>query len=376
MMESDPLICRSVLVVCMRRIGDVLLATPLARSIKAAWPDAQVDMLVFTGTEAVLRANPDLRDVIAVDERQGFFARLRLIARLWRRYDVAISTQTGDRPTLMAWAAGKRSIGAVEAGGKASWLKRKLLGDAVESDAANAHTVAGNLRLLEPLGVAPHANVVVKWDDAAVERAERLFPEAASGKPFVLLHVSPKFAYKTWTSEGWSELAAWLAAQGMTVVVAGGASPEELAAIDALLPKFPRGTVNVAGKLDLAGLAWLLTRARAYVGTDTAVTHMAAALGVPTVALFGPSSPVRWGPWPKDFAAGPASPWRMRGTQRVGNVFLVQGETHCVPCLMEGCERHVLSLSDCLQHMPARRVIDALEAILEIPRPVVFSHRG
>jgi heptosyltransferase-3 len=66
----------------------------------------------------------------------------------------------------------------------------------------------------------------------------------------------------------------------------------------------------------------------------------------------------------------------MRGTQRVGNVFLVQGETHCVPCLLEGCERHVLSLSDCLQHMPARRVIDALEAMLEIPRPVVFSHRG
>jgi heptosyltransferase-3 len=360
----------------MRRIGDVLLATPLARSIKAAWPDAQVDMLVFSGTEAVLRANPDLRDVIAVDERQGFFARLRLIARLWRRYDVAISTQTGDRPTLMAWAAGKRSIGAVEAGGQSSWLKRKLLGDAVESDAASAHAVADNLRLLEPLGIAPHADVVMKWDDAAVERAERLFPEAASGKPFALLHVSPKFAYKTWTPAGWSELAAWLAAQGMTVVVAGGASAEELAAIDALLPKFPRGTVNVAGKLDLAGLAWLITHARAYVGTDTAVTHMAAALGVPTVALFGPSSPVRWGPWPKDFAAGPASPWRMRGTQRVGNVFLVQGETHCVPCLLEGCERHVLSLSDCLQHMPARRVIDALEAMLEIPRPVVFSHRG
>jgi heptosyltransferase-3 len=365
----------TILVVCMRRIGDVLLATPLVRSIKTAWPDAQVDMLVFKGTEGVLGANPDLRDVIAVDERQGMLARLRLIARLWRRYDVAISTQTGDRPTLMAWAAGRRSIGAAEPG-KRSRLKRKLLADAIESDGLNTHTVADNLRLLEPLGVAPHANVVVTWDDAAEQRAGRVFPGAASGEPFALLHVSPKFAYKTWTADGWAELAGWLAARGMTVVVAGGASPEELASIEALLPKFPRGTVNVAGKLDLAALACLIARARAYVGTDTAVTHMAAALGVPTVALFGPSNPVRWGPWPKLVPAGPASPWRMHGTQRVGNVFLVQGETHCVPCLLEGCERHIGSLSDCLQHMPARRVIDALQAMLEMAQPVVFIRRG
>ena len=54
----------TVLVVCMRRIGDVLLATPIARSIKAAWPQAQVDMLVFKGTEGVLRGNADLREVV------------------------------------------------------------------------------------------------------------------------------------------------------------------------------------------------------------------------------------------------------------------------------------------------------------------------
>jgi heptosyltransferase-3 len=245
----------------------------------------------------------------------------------------------------------------------------------VESDASTTHIVAGNLKLLEPLGVPAMGDVVVKWDDAAAERVQRAFPGAASGKPFAVLHVSPKFAYKTWTAEGWAELARWLSSQGITVVVAGGASPEERASIDALLPKLPPDTVNVAGNLDLAALGSLIAGARAYVGTDTAVTHMAAALGVPTVAIFGPSSPVRWGPWPRDFAAGSPSPWRMRGTQRSGNVFLVQGETHCVPCLMEGCERHVASLSDCLQHMPARRVIDALQSMLGTPQPVVFVRR-
>lgn len=368
-------ISRTVLVVCMRRIGDVLLATPIARSIKDAWPDAQVDMLVFSGTEGVLRGNPDLREVIAVDERQGFGARLRTIARLWRKYDIAISTQTGDRPTLIAWAAGERSVGSVDTS-RSSWLKRRLLDDAVPADPLETHTVAGNLQLLAPLEIRPRASVAVQWDDEAPQRAQAAFPALASGKPFALLHVSPKFAYKTWTAEGWSALAQWLASHGMTVVVAGGASPEELAYVEKVLPGFPPGTVDLAGRLDLAALAYAISRARAYVGTDTAVTHIAAALGVPTVALFGPSNPVKWGPWPKEFAAGVASPWKMRGSQRAGNVFLLQGETHCVPCLLEGCERHVASLSDCLQHMPARRVIDALEAMLGTPRPIAFSSRG
>lgn len=354
---------RNVLVVCLRRIGDVLLATPVVRSIKAAWPDAHVDMLVFKGTEGVLRGNPDLREVIAVDERQGLFSRLALIARVWRKYDHAISVQSGDRPTLMAWAAGWQATGLAEPGAHAA-LKRILLDDAVAFDAKGEHTVASNLKLLAPLGVAPLASVTVSWDVGAEMRARAAFPALATGKPFALLHVSPKFAYKMWTAAGWAELATWLAAQGMTVATAGGASPEEQAYMAQLAPRMPAGTIDLSGKLDLAALAWLLDRARVYVGTDTAVTHMAAALGVPTVALFGPSSPVRWGPWPKDFAAGPASPWKMLGTQRAGNVLLLQGETDCVPCLEEGCEKHVASRSDCLQHLPASRVIHAVQQVM------------
>jgi heptosyltransferase-3 len=132
------------------------------------------------------------------------------------------------------------------------------------------------------------------------------------------------------------------------------------------MPQLPSGTVSVAGKADLAALAWLLHRAKIYVGTDTAVTHMAAALGIPTVALFGPSSPVKWGPWPATLRAGPMSPWLMRGTQMRGNVFLIQGEDEdgCVPCLGEGCDKRIDSLSDCLRYMPSRVVIDAAERML------------
>jgi heptosyltransferase-3 len=103
----------------------------------------------------------------------------------------------------------------------------------------------------------------------------------------------------------------------------------------------------------------------------SAGTAMAAAAGTPTVVLFGPSNPVKWGPWPKDFAPTTPSPWRKNGSQRQGNVFLLQGEGECVPCLGEGCDRHVNSLSECLQLLPVRRVIQAAETMLGVREGIV-----
>jgi heptosyltransferase-3 len=144
-------------------------------------------------------------------------------------------------------------------------------------------------------------------------------------------------------------------------VIAGGASASERDYVEALLALMPKSVVNVAG-IGLSALAYLLSRAALYVGTDTAVTHMAAALGVPTVALFGPSNPVKWGPWPKEWSA-PPSPYVLRGTQIRGNVALVQGKGHCVPCLEEGCARSIESDSACLQMLRAETVIAAIDRL-------------
>ena len=127
----------------------------------------------------------------------------------------------------------------------------------------------------------------------------------------------------------------------------------------------PPSTVNMAGKLSLAESAYLIGRAKVYVGPDTALTHVAAALGTPTIALFGPSNPVKWGPWPKNFEED-RNPYSLIGTQRVNNVILMQGKGDCVPCMEEGCERHNDSLSDCLQKLPAERLIDATDKLLNL----------
>lgn len=353
----------SVLVIVTRRIGDVLLATPLIRSIKSAWPHAQVDALLFAGTEGVLTANPDVRRILTVAERPRFPAQAALVARLLRRYDIALSCLTGDRPTLYAWLAGRWRAGLVEGATGARW-KPWLLSRAVPFDDLDTHTVTMNLALAEALGIPPRHEVVARWSAGDAARVKGLLDEGGSLPEYAALHPHPKFSYKRWPADGWVGLAEWLAARGCTPVLTGGSDSAETTFVAALAARMPRGTVDLAGRLSLAQTACLLAGARLFVGPDTATTHVAAALGVPTVALYGPSNPVKWGPWPRNFSGG-TSPWRRTGSQSAGNVQLVQGAGACVPCMAEGCDRHVASLSDCLLQLPVATVIAAAERALE-----------
>jgi heptosyltransferase-3 len=247
---------------------------------------------------------------------------------------------------------------------KKSWWKRRLLDRWVPFDNLGIHTVAMNLRLLEPLGIAPMATPVVEWTRDDEEAIRRLAPSIAGGHSYAVFHVSPKFAYKMWTVDGWAGLGRWLMDQGLTVVVTGGNSPAERTYCKDVMRQLPEGSVNLAGQVRLSALGYLLSRAGLYVGTDTAVSHMAAAVGAPTVVLFGPSNPVKWGPWPKDCPADVGSPWTTKGSQQRGNVLLLQGEGDCVPCLAEGCGRHVHSFSECLQQLAYGRVIEAAKQVL------------
>lgn len=362
----------SALVVCTRRIGDVLLATPLVQSLKQAKPEMTVDMLVFEGTEAIVSSWPALGRVWTIPEGAPAGRQLALIRALWRRYDLALSVLAGDRPTFYTWAAGRYRIGTLLPDNKSRW-KRLLLDEWVPFDNLQTHTVAMNLRLLQPLGIRPVATPAVSWRPEQEALVRRQFAGVDKPHSYALLHVSPKFPYKTWTLSGWVALGQWLAERGLMVVVTGGPSPDEQAQVDRVIRSLPAVAVQPVAHLDLPSLGYLLSRAALYVGTDTAVSHMAAAVGTPTVVLFGPSNPVKWGPWPKDYAASSASPWKSRGSQRQGNVLLVQGEGDCVPCLAEGCDRHVGSLSDCLQTLSPARVIRAAADMLGRPELVTVT---
>lgn len=357
-MSVAPEAPRRILVVVTRRIGDVLLATPLIRSLKQAWPDSCIDALVFAGTEGALLGNADIDQVLTVPARPAVSRHVSLLASLFRRYDLALSLIPGDRPTLYAWLAGRRRIGLLVDQSDQRW-KQRLLDKWVAFDPFNTHTVRAHLALAAALDIPLIGEVVLS------SRPEDLATvDAVLGKPcaaLAVLHPYPKFRYKMWHEAGWIEVARWLIDNGFRVALTGSPDADERAYVDVIAAQLP-DALNLCGKLTLGGTAALLKRAKFYVGPDTAVTHMAAASGVPTIALFGPSDPVKWGPWPQEHPAS-SNPWLRLGNQRCGNVQLVQGPGVCVPCKLEGCDRHINSGSDCLQAIPATAIINYLKTM-------------
>ena len=352
---------RSILVVVTRRIGDVFLSGALLRSLKRAWPQARLDMLVFEGTEGIARTHPDVAQVITVPMRASLAENLALLRRLWRRYDLALSTSPSDRPSLYAWAAGRRSVGIMGTGAK-HLLKRMMLSQTVPFDQLATHSLALNLRLAAALGIEPTHELPLAWSAEDEHRLAALFPGYGKTR-YAVLHPFPKFRYKMWTEQGWRQLAVWLKQRGLAVVVSGGPDAAEREYVAKLFTGEDAEVVDLVGKLAFPELAALIAGATVYVGPDTVASHLAAATGTPTVALFGPSNPVVWGPWPRDWKDEP-SPYVMRGTQRRGNVALVQGAGDCVPCLHEGCDRHLESDSECLLTLPVARVTEAIDSLL------------
>ena len=340
-----------VLVVALRRLGDVLLTTPLIRSLKRAFPDASIDALVFAGTAGILSGNPDLTGVIAIPERPSAGDNVSLLPRLARRYDLAVSTQTGDRPTTLAWIAGRQSAGPVEARGFPAAVKRFALDRSYVTDRCQ-HRVLDVLRVAEILGIPAFSEIVCPSGNVSgqVRRTES----------YAVVHAAPMFTYKRWRKDGWREVAAALRERGLATIVTG--AKQDRAYLDEVWEGC--GAVRLDGTLQWPDLSALIGCARVYVGPDTAVTHLAAATGVQTVSIYGPTDPRVWGPWP---IGGLDQPWAAAGTvQRRGNVWLIQNPLPCLPCQQEGCERRLDSYSRCLDGLSAAQVISAVDQALAV----------
>ncbi|HEY7246993.1 MAG TPA: glycosyltransferase family 9 protein [Xanthobacteraceae bacterium] len=342
-----------ILVITLRRLGDVLLTTPLIRSIRRGFPGATIDVLVFRGSEAMLGGNPDVDAVITVAERSAVGETARLVGKLFRRYDLAVSTQAGDRPTLLALLCGRLRIGLVprprETG--ASW-KRQVHHIAVVPE-PDIHRVTQLMTIAGALDLKSQAELVPPRGADTLEQAPR--------RPYAVLHASPLYPYKRWTDAGWRELARGLGQRGLSVVATEGPDPAETAYLDRLWGAAATPVTRLA--LEWSALAVLLEGAAVYVGPDTSTTHLAAASGCPTIALYGPTSPRLIGPWP---VGGLAQPWDHAGrVQNRGNVWVVQNPLPCLPCEKLGCEGHLASFSRCMDELPAAQVLAVADRVLK-----------
>ncbi|CAI1019054.1 MULTISPECIES: putative lipopolysaccharide heptosyltransferase III [Serratia] len=296
-----------ILVIKLRHFGDVLLMTPLLSTLRANYPNALIDVLVYEGTEAMLAGNQDVYLAYTVDrnlKHQRLKAQYRGEQALWNslrtgHYDLVINLSDQWRAALYCrFLKPTFSLGfRYPKRNNRLWQAcYSLLVDVADT---SKHTVLNNLDILVPLALPTIITTVTQtWRQRDVDEIDRL-SRRHHLTDFVLIQPTARWAFKTWTVEGFSAVINHLTAQGRTVVITGGRSPDEAAMISAIMAGClsPQRVVNLAGRLDLPELAVLIDRARLFIGVDSVPMHMAAALKTPSVVLFGPSNRAQWAPW-------------------------------------------------------------------------------
>lgn len=360
---TDPVPSHAVsraLVTKLRHHGDVLLASPVLTVLKHAFPAAEVDALVYADTAPMLAGHPALARLHTIDRARtrGRAARLAaevaLLARLRaRRYDLLVHLTEHPRGLVVALATGARWAVA-RTPRRRAWAWRRVYTHLYPWPRGGRfrHTVETNLDALRRLGLCPRdedKGLVLVTSPADAARAESLI--AAQGlarRGFAVLHPGSRWLFKRWDPARTAAVASALVQRGLPVIVTGAPDARERALVDGVLaavaPAARPRVHDLAGTLALGELAALTARARLFVGIDSAPMHIAAAVGTPVVALFGPTDDVEWGPW------------------RVAHRVVAAAGHPCRPCRNDGCGGG--KRSDCLDALPVAPVLAAIDALL------------
>jgi lipopolysaccharide heptosyltransferase II len=253
-------------------------------------------MLVNPGTDGVVRGHPALDNVLVVERgnpaRQWRFAReLRA-----RRYDLVIDLTDSDRSALLARLSGAPvRLGYNSEGRWRGCLYTRI----VEADRFGMHQVRYHLKATEALGLTgPPPAPALMISQEARSAADRLLKEAGidASRPLVCLHPGARWWFKSWPAERFAELADRIQTEMSAQALFLGGN-QELSLESRITSGMKTSFRSLIGKTNLRTLAAVLERAALMVSNDNGPMHMAAALRVPVVGLFGPSDPAVWGPW-------------------------------------------------------------------------------
>ena len=333
---------RNILIIKLRYIGDVLLATPMVRAIKAAQPDVRVTMMVNRGTEDVLSGNPDVDEIMVLD-KGSLAAQSRLIAGLrGRQFDTVIDLTDGDRSAFLTWISGAPvRIGFND---EHRWRGRYYT-EVVQPVPGIRHRIDRDLAALKPLGIHPNEKPPRLWltgeDEAS---ANQLLDQLGirGDRPIVIIQPAARYWFKAWPYERFAELADRLASDYGCQVLIGG-SREEEALAQRIHEAAKSRPISMAGLATLKQFAAIAKRAALFVGNDSGAMHIASAVSTPVVALFGPSNPLEWGP-------------------RGGPVNAIYMELDCRVCFHPTCRR---GESNCMRLITVDAVYASVQRMLD-----------
>ena len=338
---------RSVLVVRLRSIGDTVLATPSLFALKRFLPNARVDILLEDWVAPVLEGFEYIDNIITL--KRGSTTGRAAVARQLRaaRYDVAYNLHGGTTSTLLT-----RASGATHRIGYSTYQYGRLHNHLSPPSSAlwgreKTHSAEQQLALLGWTGVPvtdrPETRLAVT-NQAAAKISARLGAAGfgTSIKPLAVIHPAAAFDTKQWATDKFARVAEHLASRGLAVVAITGQSESQLAE---RLSEQTTAPLLTFTDFSLPEVTALLSQARLFVGNDSGIAHIAAAVATPSVVIFGSSNTAHWRPWAK----APAE--------------IVIEEMECQPCHGYFCEK--FELPECIKRVPVDRVVAAVARVLK-----------
>jgi len=335
---------RQVLVIRLRSIGDTVLTTPSLLSLRRFLPQAKIHILLEDWVAPLLDGSPLVDRVISIP-RHGNSARARIARELHRAdYDVVYNLHGGTTATFLT-----RASGATHRVGYAHYQYARLHNHVAPApqqiwSRPILHSAEQQLALIGWTGVPvtdrPPTRLAVNEKAGQSISARLAANEVQDGEPLALIHPAAAFETKRWPAENFARIADEVARRGLLPVVI--VSPKEKHVLESLVAN---SSTRVIGfdNLSLPEVTALAARARLFVGNDSGIAHIAAAVDTPCVIIFGSSNIAHWRPWTTNKSE------------------VVREELACQPCHGYFCAE--FEKPQCILSVPVERVVAAIDRI-------------
>lgn len=349
---------QKILVIKFRHIGDVLLTAPTIRALKENFPGAEVSVLVNSGTEEVLSGLPAISELMVFDRKIKKLPGLRKYMKeiaFYREirskgFDMAVDLTGGDRAALVSLVSGARYRLGLDPGSRGFAGKRRLYTHLASVDNSK-HMVLQNLDIIGQFGIATgNTDVDFFIPEEAKSSVRKILKEnnISGGDTVVHVHPTSRWMWKCWDDNYMAEVFGWMVEQGMKVVLTSAPVDKEIETAKRILSLVPpdivsKGVVDLCGRTSIKELAAISDASDIFFGVDSAPMHIAAAVGTPVIALFGPTYERNWGPYGK------------------GHIVLSK-DMPCKPCRKGMCEGQ--QLRDCMAAIKPDDVKKAVERVL------------
>ena len=341
---------RKILIMKFRNIGDVLLTTPLVSELARIYPRAQIHFALNSGTESMLSGNPHISKLHIYDRSRiksgGLLARLKGEWEYFKslkkeHFDLIIQSTEGERGIILGALCRPRTLIAYKS--KKAFLNRFI--SRVLPPQGMRHTIECNQDAIKVLGhEIKSAKVSIYFDDFSS------FFSGANALParFIHMHAMSRWLFKCASDEINAAIIDYCELElGIKVVLTCANDKAEMQKSKRILSLAKSKPLSFLGTLSLKQVAFLSQKSALFIGVDTAIMHIAAALNTPVIALFGPSGAMHWGPWDNAFLH---SGYKARnGLQNMGKHSVIQKDWDCVPCGKDGCNG--TKISRCLNEL-------------------------